>query len=46
MEGMLLDSDFVLERSWYDEDRWFGVHLARVVDKETLLEDDDEEVAA
>ncbi len=46
VEDMLLKSGFVLEQSWYDSDRWFGVHLARVVDSETMMEDDAEEEAA
>ena len=29
---MLSRSGFELERSWYDDAQWFGVHLARVVD--------------
>lgn len=39
VEDMLLEAGFDLERSWYDRDRWFGVHLARVVDEETWTED-------
>lgn len=46
VEDMLLKSGFMLEQSWYDADRWFGVHLARVVDGETMLEEDAEEAAA
>lgn len=46
VEDMLLKSCFVLEQSWYDSDRWFGVHLARVVDGETMMADDAEEEAA
>jgi len=44
VEEILLESGFSCEQSWYDEDRWFGVHLARVVDSETMLEP--EEAAA
>lgn len=39
VEDILLSSGFLLERSWYDEDRWFGVHLARVVDVGAMGED-------
>lgn len=44
VEEILLGSGFALEQSWYDADRWFGVHLARAVDRDILL--DDEEAAA
>ena len=44
VEEILMESGFSREQSWYDEDRWFGVHLARVVDSETMLEP--EEAAA
>lgn len=37
---MLMKSGFALEQSWYDADRWFGVHLARVVDSATMMDDD------
>ncbi len=42
---MLLKSGYVLEQSWYDEKRWFGVHLARIVDSE-IMPSDEEEAAA
>lgn len=45
VEEMLLKSGYVLERSWYDEDRWFGVHAARVVDA-AILPGNEEEAAA
>lgn len=44
VEEMLQKSGYVLEQSWYDNKRWFGVHLARVVDAEILPTD--EEAAA
>ncbi len=46
VDEILLKSGFSLERSWYDADRWFGVHLARVVDSEIMIDDDAEEAAA
>ncbi len=46
IDDMLLKSGFVLERSWYDRDRWFGVHLARVVGSEIMVDEDAEEEAA
>lgn len=46
VEDILLESGFTLEQSWYDCDGWFGVHLASVIDSETVLEEDDEEAAA
>jgi dimethylhistidine N-methyltransferase len=30
LRELLQSSGFKLERSWYDDKRWFGVHLARV----------------
>lgn len=30
VEAILPDSGFRLEQSWYDRQKWFGVHLARV----------------
>lgn len=30
VERMLCTSGFKLERTWYDQRRWFGLHLARV----------------
>jgi dimethylhistidine N-methyltransferase len=36
VESLLSSSGFEFERSWYDDDRWFGVHLARVVDSQAL----------
>src|SRR6185437_15905151 len=41
VEEMLQQSGYVLEQSWYDDKRWFGVHLARVVDAEILPTDED-----
>ncbi|MGB8477412.1 MAG: L-histidine N(alpha)-methyltransferase [Acidobacteriaceae bacterium] len=41
VEEMLQKSGYVLEQSWYDDKRWFGVHLARVVDAEILPSDED-----
>lgn len=41
IETILLKSGFTLERSWYTADRWFGVHLARVVDSEAMPDADD-----
>ncbi len=46
VEEILLKSGFALEQSWYDADRWFGVHLARVIDNEEMIEDQPEEAAA
>ncbi len=46
VEDILLRSGYTLEQSWYDADRWFGVHLARVLEAETMVEDEDEEAAA
>lgn len=43
---MLMEAGFDLERSWYDADRWYGVHLARVVDDESSAEDPTGEAAA
>ena len=44
VEDMLLKGGYILEQSWYDEDRWFGVHGARVVDAAIMPRN--EEVAA
>jgi L-histidine Nalpha-methyltransferase len=41
VEEMLQKSGYVLEQSWYDDKRWFGVHLARIVDAEILPSDED-----
>ena len=30
IDRLLVDAGFRLERTWYDERRWFGLHLARV----------------
>jgi uncharacterized SAM-dependent methyltransferase len=30
IDRLLVDAGFRLERTWYDEQRWFGLHLARV----------------
>jgi len=30
IDHLLVDAGFRLERTWYDERRWFGLHLARV----------------
>jgi len=43
---LLQESGFSLERSWYYNSHWFGVHLARVVDSATMLDDDAEDAAA
>jgi dimethylhistidine N-methyltransferase len=40
IEDMLLKSGYVLEQSWYDDKRWFGVHLARIVDNEIMPNDE------
>lgn len=45
VEDMLLKSGYILEQSWYDEDRWFGVHGARVVDA-AIMPRNEEEAAA
>ena len=44
IEEMLQKSGYVLEQSWYDDKRWFGVHLARIIDAESL--DSNENAAA
>lgn len=41
IEEILQKSGYVLEQSWYDDQRWFGVHLARVVDSEIMPSDED-----
>jgi len=41
VEEMLQKSGYVLEQSWYDDKKWFGVHLARIVDAEILPTDED-----
>lgn len=46
VEDILFRSGFVLERSWYDADCWFGVHLARVVETAAMPDEDAEEQAA
>jgi L-histidine N-alpha-methyltransferase len=33
IDRLLVDAGFRLERSWYDEQRWFGLHLARVPER-------------
>lgn len=45
VEDILRKSSYVLEQSWYDDKRWFGVHLARIVDSE-IMPSDEEEAAA
>lgn len=45
-EEILRRGGFLLEHSWYDDAGWFGVHLARALDRESLLEEDAEETAA
>ncbi|MEO6966298.1 MAG: L-histidine N(alpha)-methyltransferase [Acidobacteriaceae bacterium] len=45
VEDLLLQSGYVLEQSWYDDNHWFGVHLARVVEAE-IMTGDEEEAAA
>ena len=42
---MLEGAGFVMERSWYDARRWFGVHLARMTDRLELPLESDEKVA-
>jgi L-histidine N-alpha-methyltransferase len=46
VEDMLTRSGFLLEQSWYDDQHWFGEHLARVIESEALLDDEAEEAAA
>lgn len=46
VEDLLMRAGFALEQSWYDADRWYGVHLARVVDNLVMPEDDASEEAA
>jgi dimethylhistidine N-methyltransferase len=46
VEDILRRSGFVLEQSWYDNSRWFGVHLARVLETETMPDDEAEDEAA
>lgn len=46
VEEILRAGGFLLEQSWFDDDGWFGVHLARAVDRESLLQEDKEEAAA
>jgi dimethylhistidine N-methyltransferase len=41
IEDMLLKSGYVLRQSWYDDKRWFGVHLASIVDSEIMHSDED-----
>lgn len=49
---LLRDGGFALEQSWYDEARWFGVHLARLVEDAAIpdamddLDDEPDEEAA
>ncbi len=45
VEDLLLKSGYVLEQSWYDDNRWFGVHLARVVEAEVMTSDEEEAAA-
>ncbi len=45
VEDILLQSGFVRKQSWYDRNRWFGVHLACVVDTEAMLDPEAEEAA-
>lgn len=40
VEDLFLQSGFAWEQSWYDPDRWFGVHLARVIGSEEMIEED------
>jgi L-histidine Nalpha-methyltransferase len=42
VEDLLMRGGFQLERSWYDEHRWFGVHLARAIGSQRMLDDEDE----
>jgi L-histidine N-alpha-methyltransferase len=46
VNDILVKSGFALEQSWYDTDRWYGVHLARVVGTEAMIDDDVEPAAA
>ncbi|MHB8302605.1 MAG: L-histidine N(alpha)-methyltransferase [Acidobacteriaceae bacterium] len=46
VEDILLKSGYVLEQSWYDRKRWFGVHLARIVESDALPDEDAEMEAA
>lgn len=46
VEEMLRQAGFELEQSWYDVDRWYGVHMARAVDDMSMPDDDVEEEAA
>ncbi|MES2220270.1 MAG: L-histidine N(alpha)-methyltransferase [Acidobacteriota bacterium] len=41
VEDLLQKSGYVLEQSWYDDKKWFGVHLARIVDADILPTDED-----
>ncbi|HZC44645.1 MAG TPA: L-histidine N(alpha)-methyltransferase [Acidobacteriaceae bacterium] len=41
VEEMLEKSGYILERSWYDDRQWFGVHLARIVDADILPSEED-----
>ncbi|MGH9616078.1 MAG: L-histidine N(alpha)-methyltransferase [Acidobacteriaceae bacterium] len=45
VEDLLLKSGYVLEQSWYDDKRWFGVHLARVMESEIMTSDEEEAAA-
>lgn len=40
VEQILEDSGFTLEQSWYDSAQWFGVHLARVLETESMPEEE------
>lgn len=46
VEEILVKSGFELERSWFDENCWFGVHLARAVETAAMPDEDTEEQAA
>jgi len=46
VEDILIRSGFTLQQSWYDREQWFGVHLASVIDSETMPAGDAEEAAA
>lgn len=45
VQDMLEGAGFVVERSWYDPQHWFGVHLARVTERVELPLESGERVA-
>ncbi len=42
VEDLLLQSGYTLEQTWHDNDHWFGVHLARVIESEIMPNDGEE----